>query len=72
MNKYGIRYIINRQRSGSRAKQTGHISVTGMKKITIGCCPKSNIAFDLSPGDIVSRRRAVIRVVGDDQIPFRP
>jgi hypothetical protein len=43
-----------------------------MKKITIGCYPKSNIAFDLSPGDIVSRRHAVIRVVGDDQIPFRP
>ncbi len=72
MNKYVIKNIVIHQLFGSKAKQTEHFSLTGVKKITIGRDPKSNIDFDLSPGDIVSRRRAVIRGVGDDQVSFCP
>lgn len=63
--------IVIRHLSGSKANQIEHISLAGLAEITIGRDPKSQIAFDSSRDDIVSRRHAVIRVAEGEQISFR-
>src|ERR1700719_3987546 len=71
MSNNGVEQIVIRHLSGSKANQIEHISFAGVNEITIGRDPRSNIAFDSSRDDIVSRRHAVIRVVRGDQISFR-
>ena len=71
MSNNGVEQIVIRHVSGSKANQIEHISLAGVNEITIGRDPKSNIAFDASRDDVVSRRHAVIRVVRGDQISFR-
>ncbi len=71
MSNNGVEQIVIRHVSGSKANQIEHISLGGVNEITIGRDPKSNIAFDASRDDVVSRRHAVIRVVRGDQISFR-
>ncbi|MDQ6703031.1 MAG: trypsin-like peptidase domain-containing protein [Pseudomonadota bacterium] len=71
MSNNGVEQIVIRHLSGSKAHQIEHISLADVNEITIGRDPKSNIAFDSSRDDIVSRRHAVIRVVRGDQISFR-
>jgi serine protease Do len=71
MSNNGVEQIVIRHVSGSKANQIEHISLAGVNEITIGRDPKSNIAFDASRDDVVSRRHAVIRVVRGDQMSFR-
>jgi serine protease Do len=71
MSNNGIDQIIIRHLSGSKANRLEHIPFAGLTEITIGRDPKSNIAFDPSRDDIVSRRHAVIRVNDGEQVSFR-
>ncbi|MGH6838049.1 MAG: trypsin-like peptidase domain-containing protein [Methylocella sp.] len=71
MSNNDVEQIVIRHISGSKANQIEHISLAGVNEITIGRDPRSNIAFDSSRDDIVSRRHAVIRVVRGDRISFR-
>ncbi|MGH6823121.1 MAG: FHA domain-containing protein, partial [Methylocella sp.] len=71
MSNNGVEQIVIRHVSGSKANQIEHISLADVNEITIGRDPRSNIAFDSSRDDIVSRRHAVIRVVRGDRISFR-
>ena len=71
MSNNGVEQIVIRHISGSKANQIEHISLAGVNEITIGRDPRSNIAFNSSRDDIVSRRHAVIRVVRGDRISFR-
>jgi serine protease Do len=71
MSNNGVEQIVIRHVSGSKANQIEHISLADVKEITIGRDPRSNIAFDPTRDDVVSRRHAVIRVDRGDQISFR-
>jgi serine protease Do len=70
MSNNGMEQIVIRHVSGSKANQIEHISLADVNEITIGRDPKSNIAFDSTRDDVVSRRHAVIRVGHGDQISF--
>lgn len=71
MASNGIEQIVIRHLSGSKANQIEHIALAGVKEITIGRDPASNIAFDSARDDIVSRRHAAIKVTGNGQVSFR-
>ncbi len=71
MSNNGVEQIVIRHVSGSKANQIEHISLAGVNEISIGRDPRSNIAFDSTRDDMVSRRHAAIRVVRGDQISFR-
>jgi S1-C subfamily serine protease len=71
MNGNSIEQIVIRHLTGSKANQIEHIALAGVTEITIGRDPASKIAFDSTRDDVVSRRHAIIRVIGGNQIAFR-
>jgi len=71
MNDYAIKDIVIRHLTGSKANLVEHVELAGVTDITIGRDPASKIAFDSKSDDVVSRRHAIIRVIGGTQISFR-
>jgi serine protease Do len=71
MNKDGMRKLVIRHLSGSKANQIEEFPLAGVKEITLGRDPKCQIAFDPIRDTVVSRRHARITVVGDEHISFR-
>src|ERR1700758_4741567 len=71
MNGSSIEQIVIRHLTGSKANQIEHIALAGVTEITIGRDPASKIAFDSARDDVVSRRHAIIRITGGNQISCR-
>jgi S1-C subfamily serine protease len=67
-----IERILIRHFSGSKANQIEQLPVGDFKEFSIGRDPTSAIAFDPVGDSVVSRKHAVIRIVGEgDDIAFR-
>ncbi|MGE4174174.1 MAG: FHA domain-containing protein, partial [Methylocystis sp.] len=67
-----VERIIIRHLSGSKANQIEQLPVGEAREFTIGRDPASKIAFDPVGDSVVSRKHAVIRMIGEgDTISFK-
>ena len=67
-----IERIIIRHLSGSKANQIEQLPVGDLREFTIGRDPASKIAFDPVGDSVVSRKHALIRIMGEgDNISFK-
>ncbi|KAF0129969.1 MAG: FHA domain-containing protein, partial [Methylocystaceae bacterium] len=67
-----IERIIIRHLSGSKANQIEQLPVGDAREFTIGRDPTSKIAFDPVGDSVVSRKHALIRIMGEgDNISFK-
>jgi S1-C subfamily serine protease/pSer/pThr/pTyr-binding forkhead associated (FHA) protein len=61
-----IERIVIRHLSGSKANQIEQLPVGDVREFTIGRDPASQIAFDPVGDSVVSRKHAVIRIIGEN------
>jgi serine protease Do len=63
--------IVIRHLGGSKINQIEQFDLDGLKEITLGRDPTSNVIYDIQRDDEVSRKHAVIRIHNDKELYFR-